>query len=66
MWLFEIMIDDIPREVTIQLERREFIKKYIVDMDLDTTDDEYDLSDFQVEVPEVNFNDDETINSSTG
>ena len=42
MYIFEMIIDDVPEEVSIQIARQEFLLSKVVDQDSDSDNDQSD------------------------
>jgi len=60
MSFFDYMIDDVPHEVTVQLQRQEFLVSKVVDLDL-SDDDEEEANSFSIAVPKIAQEDDDLV-----
>lgn len=64
MSFFEYLIDDVPKEVSIQLERQEFLVRKVIDLEL--SDDEDDDNNFAIPVPKMAMEDDDLVMTAQG
>ena len=63
MSLFDYLIDDVPHEVKVQLQRQEFLVSKVVDLDLSDDEDE-EANSFSIAMPKIAQNDDDLVVAS--